>query len=70
MPTIPSRLASVATVLAAAAALAGLVVTGLYIDAPNWAQQARGTDLATLFLAVPVLGIGLGALGAAPWPVA
>ena len=34
-------------------------VTGLYVDAPNWAQQARGTDLATLFLAVPVLAIGL-----------
>jgi hypothetical protein len=59
MPAIPSRLAASATVLAAAAALAGLVVTNLYVDAPNWAQQARGTDLATLFLAVPVLSIGL-----------
>jgi hypothetical protein len=59
MLTIPNRLAAIATVLAAAAALAGLVVTNLYVDAPNWAQQARGTDLATLFLAVPVLGIGL-----------
>ena len=26
---------------------------------PNWAQQARGTDLATLFLAAPVLAFGL-----------
>ncbi|MEA2517993.1 MAG: hypothetical protein QOF49_73 [Chloroflexota bacterium] len=59
MSTIPSRLAFIATALAGAAALAGLVVTNLYVDAPNWAQQARGTDLATLFLAVPVLGIGL-----------
>ena len=59
MHAIPNRLAAVATVLAAAAALAGLVVTGLYVDAPNWVQQARGTDLATLFLAVPVLAIGL-----------
>ena len=41
--------------LAAVAALAGLAVTGLYVDAPNWVQQAHGTDLATLFLAVPVL---------------
>jgi hypothetical protein len=49
----------VATVLAAASALAGLLVTSLYVDAPNWAQQARGTDLATLILAVPVLAIGL-----------
>ena len=59
MPALPSRLAAIATFLAAAAALAGLVLTGLYVDAPNWAQQARGTDLATLFLAVPVLAIGL-----------
>ena len=59
MHVIPNRLAALATVLAAAAALAGLALTGLYVDAPNWAQQARGTDLATLFLAVPVLAIGL-----------
>lgn len=59
MHAIPTRLAALATVLAAAAALAGLAFTSLYVDAPNWAQQARGTDLATLFLAVPVLAIGL-----------
>jgi hypothetical protein len=59
MHTIPNRLATIATVLAGAAALAGLAVTNLYVDAPNWAQQARGTDLATLFLAVPVLAVGL-----------
>lgn len=59
MHAILNRLAALATVLAAAAALAGLALTGLYVDAPNWAQQARGTDLATLFLAVPVLGLGL-----------
>src|SRR5436190_11259486 len=59
MHAIPTRLAAIATFLAAAAALAGLALTGLYVDAPNWAQQARGTDLATLFLAVPVLAVGL-----------
>ena len=48
MHAIPTRLAAIATFLAGAAALAGLVFTGLYVDAPNWAQQARGTDLATL----------------------
>jgi hypothetical protein len=32
---------------------------GLYRDAPYWVQQARGTDLATLLVAVPVLAIGL-----------
>jgi hypothetical protein len=53
------RLAIVATVLAAGAALAGLAVRGLYVDAPNWVQQAQGTDLATLLLAVPVLAVGL-----------
>ena len=41
------------------AALAGLAVTGLYVDAPNWVQQAQGTDLATLLLTVPVLAVGL-----------
>ena len=61
MHTTSNRLAALATVLAAAAALAGLAVSGLYVDAPNWVQQARGTDLATLFLAVPVLAIGLSA---------
>jgi hypothetical protein len=59
MPTIPNRLAALATGLAAMAALAGLAVQGLYVDAPNWVQQAQGTDLATLFLAVPVLVAGL-----------
>ena len=59
MNTIPDRLAAIATVLAAGAAFAGLAVRGLYVDAPNWVQQAQGTDLATLMLAVPVLAVGL-----------
>jgi hypothetical protein len=59
MPSIPNRLAALATGLAALAALAGLAIPGLYVDAPNWVQQAQGTDLATLFLAVPVLVVGL-----------
>jgi len=57
--TISNRLAVLATLLAAVASLAGLTVGGLYVDAPNWVQQAQGTDLATLFLAVPVLAAGL-----------
>jgi hypothetical protein len=56
---ISTRLAAAATSLAAFAAAAGLVATGLYRDAPNWVHQARGTDLATLFVAVPVLFVGL-----------
>jgi len=59
MSSIPNRLAAIATFLAAAAAFAGLAIGGLYVDAPNWVQQARGTDLATLLLAVPVLAVGL-----------
>ena len=59
MPAISIRLATLATVLAGVAALAGLVVSGLYIDAPNWVQQAKGTDLATLFLMVPIVAMGL-----------
>jgi hypothetical protein len=41
MYTISNRLAAFATVLAAVAALAGLAVTGLYVDSPNWVQQAQ-----------------------------
>ena len=59
MQEISTRLATIATVLAGIAAMTGLVVSGLYVDATNWVQQAQGTDLATLFLAVPVLAIGL-----------
>lgn len=56
---IVDRLAGLAALLAGVSAAAGLIVPGLYRDAPFWAQQARGTDVATLFLAVPILLIGL-----------
>ena len=36
MPALPSRLAAIATFLAAGAASGGLVLSGLYVDAPNW----------------------------------
>jgi hypothetical protein len=57
--SIANGLAAVATVLAAVAAGAGLLIPGLYRDAPYWVQQARGTDLTTLLVAVPVLAVGL-----------
>jgi hypothetical protein len=57
--SLPNALAAAATFLAAVAAGAGLLVAGLYRDAPYWVQQARGTDLATLLVAVPALAIGL-----------
>jgi hypothetical protein len=59
MSGVSHRLAVLATILAALASAAGIAWTGLYHDAPNWVQQAQGTDLATLFLAVPVTAIGL-----------
>ena len=57
--SITNRLAAIATGLAAIAAGAGLLIPGLYRDAPYWVQQARGTDIATLLAAVPVLTLGL-----------
>jgi len=52
-------LASLALVLAAGASLAGLALPELYRDNVAMIAQARGTDLATLLVAVPALGIGL-----------
>ncbi len=56
---VADLLAWAATILAAVAAAVGLFVMGLYRDVPFWAEQARGIDLATLFLAVPILVIAL-----------
>jgi hypothetical protein len=56
---VADRLAVAAGALTVLAAGAGLLVGDLYRDAPFWAQQARGTDVATLVLAVPLLAAGL-----------
>lgn len=48
-----------ALMLAAAASIAGLMVSGLYRDMPEGIRQAQATDLVTLLLAVPALGLGL-----------
>jgi hypothetical protein len=53
------RLALVALMLAAIAAVAGLLVTGLYRDTADGIRQARATDLVTLLVALPSLAIGL-----------
>ena len=55
------RMAALAAALAAIASAAGLFVTDLYRDNEAMIAQARGTDLATLFVAVPAIAIGLGA---------
>ena len=52
-------LAVVALGLAAVASIAGIVVSGLYRDSAEAIRQARATDLVTLFLAVPLLALGL-----------
>ena len=53
------RLAIVALLLAAVAAAAGLLVSGLYRDTDEGIRQARATDLVTLIFAVPALALGL-----------
>jgi hypothetical protein len=63
--TLRDLFAWAATALAAISSLAGLVLPDLYRDAPFWAQQARGIDLATLLLATPILAVGLWAAGRA-----
>jgi hypothetical protein len=52
-------LAWASVVLAAAVAAGGLFARGLYRDAAFWVQQTRGTDLATLILAAPILAVSL-----------
>jgi hypothetical protein len=56
---LPDRLALLGAVLAAVAAAAGLLVTGLYRDTDEGIRQARATDLVTLFIAVPALAAGI-----------
>ena len=57
--TFADRLALVAILLAAIAAIAGLLVPGLYRDTADGIRQARATDLVTLLVALPALAIGL-----------
>jgi hypothetical protein len=56
---LADRLALAALLLAAVAAAAGLLVSGLYQDTDEGIRQARATDLVTLIFAVPVLALGL-----------
>ena len=56
---VADRLAVVALVLAAVAAAAGILVSGLYRDTAEMVREARAADLVTLAVAVPVLGLSL-----------
>ena len=58
-PRTAELLAWAAAILSAIAAGAGVFLPNLYRDAPFWTEQARGIDLATLFLAVPLLVVSL-----------
>jgi len=53
------RLALAALLLAAVAAAAGLLVSGLYRDTAEGVRQARAADLVTLLVAVPALALSL-----------
>jgi hypothetical protein len=55
---LPDRLAAGATVLAGIAVVIGLA-TDVYRDGPDMVDQARAADLATLFVALPALVVGL-----------
>jgi hypothetical protein len=52
-------LASGAAILSAIAAAGGLFARNLYHDNPYWTEQTRGIDLATLFLAAPLLAVSM-----------
>jgi hypothetical protein len=56
---LPSLLSVVLGPVVAVAAGAGLFVPGVYRDAPTWVAQARGQDLVTLLVGVPLLVLGL-----------
>ncbi len=56
---VADYLAVVALLLAAAAAAAGLLGSGLYRDTAEMVRQARATDLVTLAVVLPALGLGL-----------
>ena len=55
MPAPTLLLSRVLLLLVVVAAGAGLGVPGVYRDAPVWVTQARGQDLVTLVVAVPLL---------------
>lgn len=57
--TLPHWLGVTLLPLILVASAAGLFIPGLYRDAPDWIAQTRGTDLVTLALAAPALGVSM-----------
>jgi hypothetical protein len=56
---VPAWLSLALVPFVALAAGTGLLVPGLYRDAPTWVTQARGQDLVTLLVGIPLLVFGL-----------
>src|SRR5438132_5708886 len=52
---VPSILSVVVALLAAVAAATGLLAPSVYRDAPSWVAQARGQDLVTVVVVVPLM---------------
>jgi hypothetical protein len=59
LSAVPAWLSLALLPFVALAAGTGLVVPGFYRDAPTWVSQARGQDLVTLLVGVPLLVVGL-----------
>jgi hypothetical protein len=59
LSAVPAWLSLALVPFVALAAGAGLLVPGIYRDAPTWASQARGQDLVTLLVGAPLLVVGL-----------
>jgi hypothetical protein len=59
LSAVPACLSLVLVPFVALAAGTGLLVPGFYRDAPTWVSQARGQDLVTLLVGVPLLVVGL-----------
>src|SRR2546428_4987079 len=55
IPGVPSILSVSVALLAAVAAATGLLAPSVYRDAPSWVAQARGQDLVTLLVLVPLV---------------
>src|ERR1700730_3302705 len=59
LSAVPAWLSLALVPFAALAAGTGLLAPGFYREAPTWASQARGQDLVTLVVGVPLLVVGL-----------
>src|ERR1700682_427511 len=59
LSAVPAWLSLALVPFVALAAGTGLLVPGFYRDAPAWVSQARGQDLVTLVVGVPLLVVGL-----------